>query len=342
MRVNLLFIKLKVIGDALLLTPTLTAVRKKYPQARISVLLRQGTQGILAGCPAIDRIYTTEAPEHEKRAGGSFRQHLALLRELRRQRFDWVFELGGNDRGRILGALAGGRKRAAGHDPLSTSRWSSLFRFPPNTAAERPHQVELDYFPVAHFLDLPTDEAPHLVFDSSGERPWNEKLTKQPFAVVHPATRKARKEWPAERWTEVIAGLRRDYASVVVSCGPDPVEVALGEQLCHAGGAGVTTTAGKASFGQLAWLLKRADLFVGVDTAAMHLAAACGCPTVAVWGPSDENRWRPWRCPHLLVTPAGAAGIPWKQRDIKQIEVVPVLEAIRSIETRALLRDDRR
>ena len=53
----------------------------------------------------------------------------------------------------------------------------------------------------------------------------------------------------------------------------------------------------------MAGLLYRAKLFVGVDTAAMHLAAACQTPTVALFGPSFESEWRPWHTPHLIVTP---------------------------------------
>ena len=62
-RMRLLFVKLKHIGDSLLLTPTLAAVRAMYPQAEIWVVVREGSQGILSGCPAIDRLLTVAAPE---------------------------------------------------------------------------------------------------------------------------------------------------------------------------------------------------------------------------------------------------------------------------------------
>ncbi|MFN0067783.1 MAG: glycosyltransferase family 9 protein, partial [Limisphaerales bacterium] len=66
-------------------------------------------------------------------------------------------------------------------------------------------------------------------------------------------------------------------------------------------GPRAVSTDGTASWAELAGLLWRARLFVGVDTAAMHLAAACQCPTVAIFGPSVVGFWRPWRVAHEVV-----------------------------------------
>src|SRR5439155_13712127 len=110
---RLLFIKLKHIGDSLLLTPTLSAVRAVYPQAHICVVVRQGCEGILAGCPAIDQILTSAAPEAKKRKARQFWAELQLIRTLRRQKFDCTFELGDGDRGRLLSFLSGSTERCA-------------------------------------------------------------------------------------------------------------------------------------------------------------------------------------------------------------------------------------
>jgi heptosyltransferase-3 len=65
----------------------------------------------------------------------------------------------------------------------------------------------------------------------------------------------------------------------------------------------VQTTAGMTSWSQLAWLLRRASFFVGVDTAAMHLAAACDCPTVALFGPSPVFEYHPWQVKNWVLHP---------------------------------------
>jgi heptosyltransferase-3 len=90
---------------------------------------------------------------------------------------------------------------------------------------------------------------------------------------------------------------------VVVSCGPAPDERAAATRLQRSLGPAALSTDGQTSWAQLAGLLHRARLFVGVDTAAMHLAAACGCPTVALFGGSKIFEWFPWRVRHRTVRP---------------------------------------
>ncbi len=108
-----------------------------------------------------------------------------------------------------------------------------------------------------------------------------------------------------ERWIELGRSLNTENFQVIISAGPDSEEVELGRRLMAAIGAGSVSTEGRLSWAQLAWLLYQASLFVGVDTAAMHLAAACQVPVVALFGPTDEREWGPWQAQHELVAPPG-------------------------------------
>ena len=103
---RILFTKLRHIGDNLLITPTLVAVKRKFPDAEIWVAVRRGTEGILAGCPEIGRIITTARPEEGRRTWGDLGRDMASLAEISRTRFDYAFELGDNNRGRILAAAS--------------------------------------------------------------------------------------------------------------------------------------------------------------------------------------------------------------------------------------------
>src|SRR5665213_2200254 len=163
---KLLFIKLKHIGDSLLLTPTLTAARAAYPQAQIWVVVRKGCEGILAGCPAIDRVLTSAAPETSVRKTFDWLNDLKLLREIRRQNFDYTFELTQGDRGRLLVGWSGAQFRCANDgvyrvpifwrpwfNKLSTHNWTDE------------HQVEANFNFVNEFLPLNASEPPPLVFD---------------------------------------------------------------------------------------------------------------------------------------------------------------------------------
>lgn len=296
---RLLFVKLRHIGDALLLTPTLAAVKAALPRCEIWVVVRRGCEGILAGCPHIDVLRTAAAPERGNRQkSGSDR---ALLGELRAARFEHAFELSGGDRGRWLVTMSGARARTAPTAAMVFPRhWKIAFNRPATTRRYGLHEVQRDYRAVKDILPLP-EEIPALRFDPAAMVPWEPVAGPGDFAIIHAGTRWAKKAWPEERWVETGRALLARVPRVIISAGPDPGEIALAARLSKALGEAALSTAGQTSWAQLAWMLDRAKLFVGVDTAAMHLAAACGCPTVGLFGDSKIFEWYPWRVRHRAV-----------------------------------------
>lgn len=325
---RLLFVKLKHIGDALLLTPTLTAARASYPQARIWVVVRRGTEGILGGCTAIDELRTAAAPEAARRSRFDWWRDLRLSRELRRQRFDHAFELSDGDRGRWLCWLSGARHRGtnlAGR-PLGWW-WERRFDRRSAFAWQNRHRVEKDFYTVHDCLPL-EGPVPPLSFSSARASTPSLGQRAGAYAVVHAGTRWKRKRWPLEKWVELGRWLGRQVPQMVLSVGPDPEEVRLAAELRAAWGAQTLSTEGRLSWAGLAGLLYGARLFVGVDTAAMHLAAACQCPTVAIFGPSNPVEWAPWRVEHRLVRPPPEALVRLPpQRQIEAVEFEEVRRA---------------
>lgn len=327
---RLLFVKPKHIGDSLLLTPTLTAARTAYPQAEIWVVVRRGCEGILAGCPAIDHLLTVAPAETSRRSFADALADLRLGLRLRRQSFDHAFELSDGDRGRWLAGCSGASVRTLNNFGIQLHWWwrrrfNSFAQFPWHTA----HAVERDYFTVKAALPLP-EEIPPLTFSPAQTKPWADARLGDEFAVLHPGTRWQRKRWPTERWVAVARELARRSPQLVISAGPDAEEVRGAAELEKALPGKAISTAGRLNWAQLAGLLRRARLFVGVDTAAMHLAAACQTPTVALFGPSDERVWRPWQVRHELVAPPG--NVPHERR-MTDITVENVLAACERMQT---------
>lgn len=298
---RLLFVKLRHIGDALLLTPTLAAVKQALPKAEIWVVVRRGTEGILAGCPHIDQVRTAMIPEHGRARDAHRGADLALLRELRSTRFEHAFEMGGGDRGRWLVTLSGARGRTTNiASSLFPGFWKPAFNRPSTTRRYGFHEVQRDYITVADILPLPR-EIPPLRFEASATAPWEPAARDDEFAVLHAGTRRGEKAWVEDRWIEVGKALLERVPRVVLSCGPVAAERALAARLRDALGPAALSTDGQTTWPQLAGLLHRARLFLGVDTAAMHLAAACNCPTVALFGGSKIFEWYPWRVRHRTV-----------------------------------------
>lgn len=300
---RILFTKLRHIGDNLLVTPIMVATRRKYPDVEIWLAVRRSTEGILAGCPEIDRIVTTARPEETKRSWSDKVGDISTLSLIARTRFDYAFELGDNDRGRTLVAASMAPVRGAHRgEPGLNAFWQRVFTDIVPTDRSSMHQVEMDYIIPQRVLRLP-EEPPALRFDESATRPWGASFDpeSEEFAVLHAATRWESKSWPLDRWRETLARLLEFTPRVIVSCGPGFAERAEAEALCSGFGDRVTSTGGKASWAQLAWLLQRARYYVGVDTAAMHLAAAMQCPSVTLFGKSSQSRFQPWHCRHVMV-----------------------------------------
>ena len=338
---RILITKLRHIGDNLLITPTIVATRQKFPEAEIWAAVRRGTEGILAGCPEIDTIVTTARPEEGGRTWRDFGRDMTTLAEIASTRFDYAFELGDNNRGRILTAATRATVRCTNSyerpegEPLPPF-WKRRFNRLVTTGHGPVHQVLRDYNAVRETLGLPEDPPP-LRFAREAWAPHGlEPLLEEPYAVVHAATRWASKSWPLDRWQEVVTALLERFPRVVISCGPNAREIAEVEQLRteHAGPGGrVLSTGGSLSWRQLATLLGSADLFVGVDTAAMHLAAAVQCPSVVLFGQAPTYQFRPWKSPHSVVRaregmPDGARILLPGEQLMEEIATKEVLLAI--------------
>jgi len=338
---RLLFVKLKHIGDSLLLTPTLAAVRASYPHAEIRVVVRKGCEGIMRGCPAIDELHTAAAPETTQRSRLNWWQEFQTIRQLRRQRFDYAFDLGDGDRGRWLTCLSGARIRCT-NGAVRPLHWWWRRRFNRISGFDwrDRHRAEKDFYTVNDAMPLKGD-VPPMTFARERTEPWEPGKELSAYAVIHPGTRWKRKRWPKEKWIETGRYLLARYPRLVISAGPDADEVDLGKELQAALGDNVLCTEGKASWAQLAGLLYRARLFVGVDTAAMHLAAACACPVVAVFGPTVVAQWRPWRTAYRVVTPKvenlkgdGGQTEPDERELIRHVTVADVIKACAELEMR--------
>ncbi|MDB6037064.1 MAG: putative lipopolysaccharide heptosyltransferase, partial [Verrucomicrobiales bacterium] len=301
-RMRILFIKPKHIGDTLLLTPTLRGIHQNYPDAEIWTIVRAGCEGILRGCPFIHRIKTVAAVGRDERGSGSWKNDLRLWFELRKISFDYLFELGDGHRGRWLALIARADRK---YSVLPANQWSKFWpgKFTGISTFnwQTCHRIEKDYYSVGEFLKLPK-ERPRLEFDRSSAMEWPQANGLGSFAMIQIGSRQKHKKWSLERWQSVAGYLLERFGAVVASTGPDPDEVAFAEQLGSRVGPRLLLTRGQATWSQMAGLFYRASLVVTVDTAAMHLASACQCPTIALFARSIEDHWSPWNGPCRIVT----------------------------------------
>jgi len=305
--VKILLLKLNHLGDTLLLTPTLRMLRHRFPEARIDVAVRRGPHEVLEGNPDFTRLFLLPAPVRERgRSAATGADSWRALRGLSGQRYDYAFDLSNSDRARFWMWLALARNRCANNaygELHSKQRFYNRF----STYAWGPeHQVLKDFRTVTDILHLDADPGPLVV---SPQRPAPETLKKLglpdppgAFAVIHPTSRWAFKQWRPERWSAVADWLAGQAGlNVLFSCGPEAREVAEVDAIVAGAARPYASARGAMGLRELAWVLGQARLFCGVDTVAMHLAAAAQTPTVALFGPSSEWSWHPWQVRHQLV-----------------------------------------
>lgn len=291
---KLLFIKLKLIGDALILTGTLREVKRLYPDAEIHVVVRKGTEGILAGCPEISAIHTTGDKSGGKTA--RLRRELGLIRRLRREKFDRAFELGDGDRGRTLALLSGAKHRHANFSRIDSGFWRRVFRGSPVVSHDGKHASEWDSGVVAAALGVSLGKPqPVFVRERADFGPVDGLGFSAAPVIIHPVASREGKMWTKENWVAVVRLLAARKIPVLLSCGPAPAERALCDAIAAESGAGeIFKTDGRYTWSQVAGACYRSRLYLGLDTAAMHLAAACGTPVVALFAQPPESYPGTW------------------------------------------------
>jgi heptosyltransferase III len=280
-RPRILVVALRRLGDVLFTTPLIAAMRRAWPDATIDALVFDDTAGILAGNPDLDCVVAMPA----RRGLG---EGIALAMRLFK-RYDLAISTQSGDRPTAF-ALIAGRRHIGPVDPgpRGALRRLALTR----SLAPQPglHRLE-DTLRIADALEI--DRVGHLVCPRGADSPYPPGLAgAQAYAVVHAAPMFVYKRWTRDGWRALAAGLRNRGLTIVATGGPAVAERSLLDDI-WTGMPDITRLDGRLSWPQLAALLAGARVYVGPDTAVTHLAAASGCPTVALYGPTDPRLWGP-------------------------------------------------
>jgi heptosyltransferase-2 len=293
-------------GDMMLATPALRAIRETYPRATIGIVTSTLNRGVLANSPFVDRVFT-----YDKRRPGS---HLAMLRALRREHFDLAIVLhtvSFSFTTLMLGVLSGARFRIGSTsaqlgDALTGSYLNITLPLPTPAQLASMNEAEHNLFPLRYVGITTNDISPLIVPGDASEGyaseyatdRWRENTIK---LAVHPGAGKSENIWKPENFAMVVDALAQSRPlSLVVIQGPaDSETVKAFEAACSVRGDVVKGR----SITDVAALLRRADLVLCNDTGVMHVACAAGARVLAVFGLTDPVRWAP-RSPGLRVVRA--------------------------------------
>jgi lipopolysaccharide heptosyltransferase II len=290
-------------GDLLMATPAIAALRKALPDSHISLLVGDYSRPAVVGNPRLSEMITANTGSNL----GSYRQ---LAGKLKPGKYGAALVLDRSPLLNLVPRMAGIPLRA-GLD--SGNRGIALTHPVPCPPEARRHEVEW-YLDVVRALGLPApSELAYLEFypteaDRAGAGQVLSELAEETdtgCVAIHlgggsnPGMKLPSKRWHPERWARIAEWLAETYEpNILLLGGPGKEDkeaaVKLMAALHTAARPYVIDLVGKLSWGTMAALIERCGLFLGHDTGAMHLATAVCTPVVAVFGPSDPARYGPW------------------------------------------------
>ena len=286
---KVLVIRLRSIGDTVLSTPSLFALRRFLPDAQIDILVEDWVAPVLDNHPHIDNVVVLG------RGGLMLRANVAW--QIRSMDYDVVYNLHGGTTSTFLTRATGARHRVG----LKTYQYAGLHNhLAPSPlllwGQQKTHSVE-QQLALLGWTGVPVSDRPrtHLAVTPEATATVNQLLAEaglegRQVALIHPATAFATKQWATENFARVAELLAdRGYASVAIGA---PNERGTIEALIDQ--CSVRIVSFDLSLPEVAALAARSQIFVGNDSGIAHIAAAVGTPSVVIFGSSNVAHWRPW------------------------------------------------
>lgn len=335
---DILLLQLKRIGDLILTTPAINAVREKFPEARITLAIGSECRELASAIPKVNRLLIVRRNWRD----------IPVFLSVGMHRFEFCVDFTRNDRSAVLAYLSHAKKRIAAHRPHGepeartrvytdfTERMGSLHTLDYHLALLRPLGIEN----AATNLHL---NIPSAARHKAQTLLRQAKIDNQ-FAVLHPGAARAEKFWEVERWVEVINRARPKIDIVLTGTRSQfeqehirQIKAKLGEVTPKGFASpdhfGVVDLSGRTDLLTFAALIAQARLLVTVDSAAMHLAAATQTPQIVLFGPTNPFHWRPRESPALILQ--GGSNDPVNEFEsrqhrvpMKQISTEQVIDAM--------------
>ena len=334
---KILLIKMRFHGDMLLTTPVISTLKRHYPDAKVDVLLYQDTMPILSENPEINALYGLK--NKKAKTTEKINNFISLIRVLRSNKYDLVVNMADQWMVAVLVRLL--------NVPMSISQdyrhrqsafWRNSFT---HLAPSQGNNVVESNLSVLAPLGLDSYVAETTM--SYNPRCWErvrQELDKAGvggrYVVIQQTARQIFKCWENEKFSQVIDALHERGIEVVLTSGPGADDLACIDAI--ASGCKqppITALAGNVSFPELGALIDHAALFIGVDSAPGHIAAAVKTPLIALFGATDHIFWRPWSDNMIQFWAGDYRPMPPREqrnRNEMYLSVIPAADVIAAID----------
>ncbi|MFA5089919.1 MAG: lipopolysaccharide heptosyltransferase II [Candidatus Omnitrophota bacterium] len=331
---KILIIKFSSLGDLILSTAALKAIRERFPENyKITFLVGQESKEVLLNCPYIDELLVCDFKNRDKGITGL----LKLARLLRRNNFDIVIDLQNNRKSHILSFLSLALERY-GYDNGKLG-----FLLNRRIKDEKTAVGPIDHqFRILKMLGIELKEPRLMLWPTLEDRQYVDGLLSQEWLSanqvivginISASKRWMSKSWPVENLIELCAGLTRKDMRIIFTGSENDSCVAL--SLMNASrNAKIINACGKTSVNQLACLIKRCNVYICADSAPLHIAASQGVPFVALFGPTDPRRHLPPAEKYIVIKKDIACSPCYKPKcKLKRcMHLITAREALEAIE----------
>jgi len=282
---KILIIRVDEIGDVVLTTPLISTLKMEFPKAKVCILVKKSTAELLKHNPNVDEIYITKSWFKEKISLGEF---IELIKKLRKENFDLVFDPHADPRDIILAYFVG--KYKVGYNVRG-------FSFLLDSVAEYKNKHIMEtILDLARILGVKKiNNKMEVYFSKKDEMKINNlfkryKLKRNKLLIcINPGTGRKNKEWPLENWQNLTKLLIKKYNCQVIFTGNAGDSILIDKIIKNNGNC--HNFAGKTTLLELAALIKICDLFIAPDTGSLHIARALNIPLIGLFGPVDPKIW---------------------------------------------------
>ena len=341
---NILIVKLSAIGDVVHTLPFLESLRKRFPGATIDWVVEEASCHLVKGHPAVNRVIVSRRKYWKKNilnrnsSAILLNQIFNFIRELRSCRYDLVIDLQGLLKSGVLVGLSNGNRKIG----ISGSREGASFFLnePPIPVNYEQHAIDRN-LKAAEFLGCDVTEWAGRIPVSEADREsidWileSDSIDNKPLIAINPMAKWPTKLWSPERFAVLADRIRDKLGCEIVFTGSRrdrPVTRRIAGMMTRS----PLDLSGRTSLKELAYLYTRCRLLVTTDTGPMHMAAAMGCPVVALFGPTAPWRTGPYGKGHKVVRADAECSPCFKKRCrhmtcMKEIGVDQVFEGVREV-----------
>ena len=296
---KILVIKFRNIGDVLLTTPLIKNLKLHFPNAQIDFALNCGTEEMITLNPSINKIHIYNREKLKKLP--IFKRVLEEIKfayEIKKEKYDIVINTTRGDRGLLL-AIFSGAKKIIGYELRKNKLLNSFITYKlPNLGFR--HMVDVHFDVLKAFNKEPLEKKVEIFWDKKDEEKIKKilddfKLQANNFIHIHPVSRWLFKCIDDKIMAKIIDFCENELKyKVILTAAPIKKELEKVDNILKYCKSTPINLSGKLSLKESAALNKKAKIFIGVDTAIMHISAANNTPVLAFFGPSAAFHWGPW------------------------------------------------